>query len=51
VALKLVIATVNEAAKLIKPKRVCMAIPRSGERLTQPCKVSTPVATGGIDPS
>jgi hypothetical protein len=51
VALKLVIVAVDEAPELIKPKRVCMAIPRSCEPLTQPGKVATIVSTGGINPS
>ena len=51
VALKLVIMAVDEAPKLIKPKRVCMAIPRGCDPLTQPWKVSTTVSTAGINPS
>ena len=41
----------DEAPELIKPKRVCMAIPRSCEPLTQPGKVATIVSTGDINPS
>ena len=51
VALKLVIVAVDEAPELIKPKCVCMAIPRGCEPLTQPGKVSTTISTAGINPS